>query len=172
MRLRFVIFILLPLTAAVTALLYQPISVAYFKATEPYFRCPIDIPIDKLIVRNDSFGDGEYGAKRRNGRIHAGVDVFAPIGTPVYAAKSGLAFFGNIPTGYGKYVMIYHPDGYQSIYGHLLNWNGKAAKSVHRGELIGFVGKTGNAQNKIIQPHLHFEIRKDGEPQEPLKLIK
>ncbi|MFA6142218.1 MAG: M23 family metallopeptidase [Candidatus Omnitrophota bacterium] len=172
MRSFFVIFILLLLTVATTVLLYQPVSVLYFKTTESYFRSPIDSPVNKLVVRNDSFGDGDYGAKRRNGRVHAGVDIFAPIGAPVYAARSGLAFFGNVPTGYGKYVMIYHPDGCQSIYGHLLNWNGKGVKNVHRGELIGFVGKTGNAQNKLIQPHLHFEIRKDGEPQEPLKLMK
>ena len=172
MKLRFVIFIILPLTVLATVLLYQPVSVIYFKITEPYFRSPLDISVDKLTIRNDSHGDGEYGAKRRNGRSHAGVDIFAPIGAPVYAARSGLAFFGNVPTGYGKYVMIYHPDGYQSIYGHLLNWNGKAAKKVRRGELIGFVGKTGNAANKLIQPHLHFEIRKDGEPQEPLKLMR
>ena len=68
--------------------------------------------------------------------------------------------------------MIYHPDGCLTYYGHLSEWAAPAAKHVRKGELIGYVGKTGNAASKSMQPHLHFEIRKSGEPQDPRRLMK
>ncbi len=160
------------LTAVITVLLYQPLSIAVYKITEPRFNCPVSIEWSKLTIRNDALGDGEFGAKRKNGRSHSGIDVQVPIGTPVYASKSGMAFCGNVPTGYGRYVMIYHPDGFQTFYGHLTNWAIPPIKKVRKGELIGFAGKTGNASSKLIQPHLHFEIRKNGEPQDPFQLMK
>lgn len=171
MKKRLVAFVVV-LTAISTVILYQPVSVAFFKITEPNFAYPVKAEPGKLTIRNDAMGDGDFGTKRRNGRTHSGVDILAVVGTPVYASRSGFAFFGNVPTGYGKYVMIYHPDGTQTFYGHLSDWNGRIPRTVRRGELIGFVGKTGNAANKLIQPHLHFEIRKDGEPVDPRDLMK
>lgn len=159
-------------TAAATALLYEPVSLAVYKMREPYFGLPVKFGTSGPIIRNDVAGDGEYGAKRRNGRSHSGIDILSPVGTPVYAAKSGMAFKGYVPTGYGRYVMIYHPDGFQTLYGHLSNWAFYAPQKVSKGDLIGFVGKTGNAGGKAVQPHLHFEIRKDGDPQDPQSLIR
>lgn len=169
-------FILAVGTALVASLLtyifYSNISVFIFKTTEPYFVCPVKSGSGKLVVRNDVFGDGEFGTKRSNGRSHSGIDIESPVGTPVYAARSGIVFCGNVPTGYGKYIMIYHPDGYQSFYGHLSGFSVYSTKKVSRGDIIGFVGKTGNASNRNMQPHLHFEIRKDGEPQDPRSLMR
>lgn len=173
MKYRHVIFIVIPLTILLTIVLYKPVSVIYFKITEPFFSNPVKIdPNNRLNIRNDALGGGHYGAKRRNGRRHSGIDIQSPVGTPVYASRSGIAFFGNVPTGYGKYVTIYHPDGYQSFYAHLSDWRGRGVREVHKGELIGFVGKTGNASSKLMQPHLHFEIRRDGEPVDPAGLMK
>jgi len=155
-----------------TALLYKPFGVFAYKIREPYFLSPIKMHESDIVIRNDSAGDGAYGAKRRGGRSHSGVDILAPLNTPVYAAKSGLAFRGYVPTGYGKYVMIYHPDGYQTFYAHLSEWACPPVKEIKRGELIGYVGKTGNASSKRVLPHLHFEIRKDGAPRDPGKLMK
>ena len=160
------------LASIVTAILCNPVSVILFHLTEPNFACPIKAEAGRIVIRNDTRGDGDFGAKRRNGRSHSGIDILAPVGTPVYASKSGIAFCGNVPTGYGKYVMIYHPDGFQTMYGHLSDWCVESTKKVHRGDIIGFVGKTGNASYKDVEPHLHFEIRKDGEPQDPRGLIK
>ncbi|MDD5422388.1 MAG: M23 family metallopeptidase [Candidatus Omnitrophica bacterium] len=143
-----------------------------YKIVEPNFSCPIKTTGKNLVIRNDAKGDGEFGAKRRNGRTHSGIDISAGVGTPVYASRSGLLFCGNVPTGYGKYVMIYHPDGYQTIYGHLSDWSEYSVRKARRGEIIGFVGKTGNAAGKAIQPHLHFEIKKDGAAQDPRGLMK
>lgn len=163
------VIIAIALTALVTALTFNPLSIAVFKLTEPYFMYPVK---GQAVIRNDSFGDGNFGAKRNGGRTHTGIDILAPVGTPVYAAKSGIAFCGNVPTGYGKYVMIYHPDGLQTMYGHLSEQSAYSGKKVRRGELIGLVGKTGNASNTYMKPHLHFEIRSRGEPVDPQKLMR
>lgn len=163
------IVITIALTALITALAFNPISLALFKLSEPYFRYPVK---GQIIIRNDSYGDGEFGAKRNGGRTHTGIDILAPVGEPVYAARSGIAFCGNVPTGYGKYVMIYHPDGLQTMYGHLSEQSVYSGKKVRRGELIGLIGKTGNAGNTYMQPHLHFEIRSRGGAIDPQKLMR
>jgi Membrane proteins related to metalloendopeptidases len=163
---------ILTVTVSVTVFLYKPVSILIYKVREPYFLRPIISGSPQIIVRNDAHGSGEFGTKRRNGRTHSGIDMLAPVGTPVYAAKSGIAFRGEVPTGYGKYIMIYQPDGYQTYYGHLSDWVANTTKYVRRGELIGYVGKTGNAASKSMQPHLHFEIRLDGKPQDPHGLMK
>jgi len=156
----------------ITLALSGPVSLALYRIREPYFRYPVDMGQKGIIIRNDGHGGGEFGSKRRNGRSHAGIDIQVPVGTPVRAAKSGIAFCLNVPTGYGKYVMIYHPDGCQTIYGHLSNWNVYSTQHVRRGEIIGFTGKTGNANSKSIEPHLHFEIQKAGVAQDPRGMIK
>jgi murein DD-endopeptidase MepM/ murein hydrolase activator NlpD len=156
-------------TALLTALAYNPASVALFKLTEPYFKYPVK---GQIVIRNDSFGEGDFGAKRRGGRSHAGIDILAEEGSDVYAAKSGIVSCGNVPTGYGKYVMILHPDGLQTMYGHLSEQTVYSGKRVRRGELIGRVGKTGNADNKFMQPHLHFEIRSRDGAIDPRGLVR
>jgi len=155
------------ITATATIFLYEPASVLIFKITEPSFGSPIKSASGHLTVRHDAFGNGDFGARRNGGRTHSGVDISAEVGTPVYASKSGIVFRGNVPTGYGKYVLIYQPDGIQTMYGHLSDWAVNTGKKVRKGDLIGFVGKTGNAANKKMQPHLHFEIRADGSPIDP-----
>lgn len=159
-------------SVAATVLIYKPITLVVYRLQEPYFSRPLNIGSAQIIVRNDAHGDGGFGSKRRNGRTHSGIDMLAPVGTPVYASKSGIAFKGEVPTGYGKYVMIYHPDGFQTYYGHLSEWAVQSTQYVKRGELIGYVGKTGNAASKSMQSHLHFEIRKNGEPINPKGLMR
>ena len=160
------------ISVAATALIYKPTSLLIFKLKEPYFKCPLNLGSSQIAIRHDARGNGEFGSSRRNGRTHTGIDILAPVGAPVYAAKSGIAFTGEVPTGYGKYVMIYHPDGYQTYYGHLSDWEVKSTRYVRQGELIGRVGKSGNAASRSMQPHLHFEIRENGEPQNPRGLMK
>ena len=170
---RSITLIAIPVTAIITAMAYEPVSIAIYKIAEPHFACPLNTDPKCIAIRSDALGGGEFGAKRRNGHPHAGIDIQAPVNTPVYASKSGIAFCGNVPTGYGKYVMIYHPDGFVTMYSHLSNWTVRSTQRVRKGQLIGFVGKTGNSASKYIQPHLHFEIRKDGtEPQDPKALMK
>lgn len=168
MRSFLLILITALITAVATAFLYTPVSVLIFKVTEPSFGYPIKNGAGQMTIRNDVFGKGDYGAKRNGGRSHSGIDIAAEMNAPVYASRSGIVFRGNVPTGYGKYILLYHPDGTQTLYGHLSNWAVNTGKTVRKGELIGFVGKTGNAANKNMVPHLHFEIRSDGDPVDPI----
>jgi len=150
------------LTAVVTASAYTPVSTLLYRISEPRYLCPISTGSHAIRIRNDACGSGTFGASRSGNRRHTGLDIAAAVGTPVRAAKSGVAFCGKVPTGYGKYVMIYHPDGAQTVYAHLSHYAVFSTKKVRRGEVIGYVGTSGNARDGRMQPHLHFEIREDG----------
>ena len=78
----------------------------------------------------------------------------------------------NKKTGSGNYVIIRHPGNISTLYGHLLEVYVKKNNLVRQGEVIGSVGKTGNANYADIQPHLHFEVRKNGIPQDPLEYLE
>ena len=174
MRSRVSFILTVIITAVISIALYRPVSVLVFRVAEPYYGFPVKAGATggKFVIRNDALGDGDFGTKRSGGRSHTGIDIQAAVGTPVYASKSGIAFCGNVPTGYGRYVMIYHPDGTQTMYGHLSNWAVGSTQQVRKGEMIGYVGKTGNAASRMMQPHLHFEIRIDGEPVAPQPLMR
>jgi murein DD-endopeptidase MepM/ murein hydrolase activator NlpD len=160
------------LSSLLTAILFQPVSLAVFKLREPYFKYPIKTADGTLTIREDELGSGEYGSKRAGGRAHDGIDILADEGTPVCAAKSGIAFRLTVPTGYGKYVMIYHPDRTQSLYSHLKDYNVISTQNVRQGDVIGFVGKTGNAGAAMMHAHLHFEIRKNAVCVDPKPLMR
>lgn len=123
------------------------------------FICPL-----KSYTRISS----EYGWRKNPvsgvNKLHAGIDVAAPAGTPIYAAASGyVQTAGWSSGGYGNYVIIYHgkmSDGtaYSTLYGHMKSVATSAGKYVKQGELIGYVGSTGNSTGN----HLHLEVWKGG----------
>lgn len=160
------VLILVILIAILAALLYRPVSILIFHMSEPTFICPIELK-EGLKIRKDDYGSGEFEAKRRGGRAHSGVDIEAPVGTPVLAAKSGRAYPKRNP-GMGTYVVVRHIDGSSTVYGHLSKAHVRGGQRVKRGDIIGEVGKTGNAWNPAMLPHLHFEIRLNDEPVDPL----
>ena len=110
----------------------------------------------------------EYGWRKNPvsgvNKLHAGTDFAAPGGTPIYAAASGyVQVAGWSSGGYGNYVIIYHgkmSDGnsYTTLYGHMRSVATSAGKYVQQGELIGYVGSTGNSTGN----HLHLEVWKGG----------
>jgi lipoprotein NlpD len=94
----------------------------------------------------------------RHGRQHAGIDISAPSGSPVYAARDGeVAYSGHKFRGYGNVVMIDHGDGFTTVYAHNLANLVREGESVVRGQIIARVGATGNATGA----HCHFEIRNE-----------
>ncbi|MFH0922908.1 MAG: M23 family metallopeptidase [Candidatus Micrarchaeota archaeon] len=104
------------------------------------------------------------------GRSHAGVDLFASRGIPVKAAAAGVAYKHlTNPTGYGIAVYVNHADGSQTRYAHLNSISIENGQRVSQGQVIGTVGNTGNA--RTTPPHLHFEIRKNGNAVNPASLI-
>ena len=126
------------------------------------FISPIELKNGSVPIRHDSRGQGDFAAPRRGRRIHQGIDILAEVGTPVMAVKSGRVYSKNQPRGMGKYIEIVHLDGLVTLYAHLSEVAVKSGQKVKQGAIIGYVGKTGNAQYKNIQAHLHFEIRKNG----------
>lgn len=125
----------------------------------------------KVPIRKDGYGNGHFGTPRKGKRVHKGIDIHAPLYSEVRASKGGRAKVHFQKNGMGKYVVIIHPEGYVTLYGHLAKFSVKDNKRVRQGEVIGHVGKTGNAQYEKIKPHLHFEIRKRGEYIDPLLFI-
>jgi murein DD-endopeptidase MepM/ murein hydrolase activator NlpD len=95
---------------------------------------------------------------------HTGLDIVGPAGTPVFAAASGIArtFPGGV--GYGNYVIVVHSDQYATLYGHLTAFTVHDGDVVKKGDVIGLEGSTGFSTG----PHLHFEIRQNGEYVDPL----
>ena len=157
--------LLLLLIALILSVYYIHDRVFYRDEVE--FLSPLEL--SEPMIRNDKWGDGHFGAKRKKGRTHKGVDILAPAGTPVRAMKSGWAVAKFDFNGYGNYVVIYHRGPFSSRYGHLEAAKMRWIKKVRQGDIIGWVGTTGNARYRGIKPHLHFEIRKDGVAVDPMK---
>lgn len=109
-------------------------------------------------IRHDPF-TGEAG-------YHPGIDIAAPIGSPVKAAKEGRVEFTGWYGGYGKCIIIKHQLGFETVYGHLSSIKVKKDDWVKIGQFIGRVGNTGYSTGA----HLHFEIRKFGRPTNPIRL--
>jgi murein DD-endopeptidase MepM/ murein hydrolase activator NlpD len=108
------------------------------------------------------FGFTRTGELRR--RRHRGIDIGAPEGSPIVAARGGLVVVSdNFITGYGNMVMILHPDGDATFYAHCRATFVAAGEIVERGQRIGEVGRTGFAGGS----HLHFELRHNGASRDP-----
>jgi len=136
-----------------------------------YFLCPIEYKRG-IIIRNDNRGDGIFAANRSGRRIHQGVDLWANIGIPVLASRSGRVIAAKQNHGMGNYVIIQHPGNIATVYGHLSKIEVANNQFVRQGQVVGLVGKTGNANFCDIQPHLHFEVRKNNIPQDPMEYLE
>jgi murein DD-endopeptidase MepM/ murein hydrolase activator NlpD len=106
---------------------------------------------------------------QRYHEYHPAVDIAAPEGTPIKAADSGyVAVVGRSDYGYGRYVLIDHGNGYQTLYGHFSVIFVKIGQSVGKGQTIGLCGSTG----KSTGPHVHFEIKLNGVRRNPMIYLK
>jgi murein DD-endopeptidase MepM/ murein hydrolase activator NlpD len=103
----------------------------------------------------------------RWGALHAGLDIANGVGTPIRAAKSGTIILAGWNGGYGNCIVIDHGGGFSTLYGHMSRLRAGEGQSVKQGELIGDMGSTGNSTG----PHLHFETRVNGNPQDPTRYL-
>jgi murein DD-endopeptidase MepM/ murein hydrolase activator NlpD len=100
----------------------------------------------------------------RFARVHQGVDFGASWGSPVVAAADGIVSGAEWSGGYGRQVRLAHSGGTVTSYSHLSGFAVGPGTYVRRGDVIGYVGSSGLSTG----PHLHFEVRKDGRPVDPL----
>ena len=101
---------------------------------------------------------------QRWGRLHAGVDISAPSGTPIRAADSGRVVLLGWTGGYGNYTCVQHTSSMSTCYAHQSAYRTSNGASVRQGQVIGAVGNTGNSTGA----HLHFEVRINGSPVDPM----
>ncbi len=100
--------------------------------------------------------------------FHSGVDLAAPYGTVIMASDTGRVIFNGWYGGYGKVVIVDHGMNYSTLYAHLSRATASKGRTIIKGETIGFEGQTGYSTG----PHLHFEVRKSGRPQNPLNYLR
>ncbi len=126
------------------------------------FQMPADGRITSSFGRRRNPFDGSFSS------FHNGVDIGLNLGAPFVAAREGVVIFAQRMGGYGNCIFIRHSDGYVSVYAHGKKMMVRRGDVVQRGQLIGYVGRTGNATG----PHLHFEVRRWKKAMNPMTAIK
>jgi len=123
------------------------------------FRWPLDA--GGFVTR----GEVKPGAQAE---AHSGIDIAVPLGTPVRAAGGAVVEKAGTDSAYGLFVLLQHPGRYESLYGHASRLLVREGDSVQAGQVIALSGSSGHS----TAPHLHFEIRQDGKPLDPLTMVK
>lgn len=126
------------------------------------------IPAVAPVRISESAISSGYGYRRNpvlgTTRFHAGLDLSARVGTPVYATADGTVYVAERKEAYGNCVEINHGYNYLTRYAHLDQIKVHKGDNIKRGDLIGYVGNTGSS----VSPHLHYEVRFKGQPQNPI----
>ncbi|PYP74568.1 MAG: hypothetical protein DMD41_01165 [Gemmatimonadetes bacterium] len=99
---------------------------------------------------------------------HPGIDIAVPVGTAVRAAGGGTVAAAGIDPDYGLYVLLRHPEGYETMYGHASRLLVSEGEQVQAGRVIALTGNSGRS----TAPHLHFEIRREGRSLDPLTVVR
>jgi murein DD-endopeptidase MepM/ murein hydrolase activator NlpD len=103
----------------------------------------------------------------RWGRMHTGIDIDGTTGQPIVASKAGRVILAQYYSGYGNAVIIDHGGGIATLYAHMSRFNTSVGSIVSQGQVVGYVGCTGSCTGD----HLHFEVRVNGEPVDPLNYL-
>ncbi len=131
-------------------------------------------PLKKMFLRTpvkigkmtSSYSFRRFHPVSKRYKAHTGIDYGAPTGTPIFATANGKVSFAGWKSGYGKLMIVKHPNGYQTYYGHCSRLLMKPGQLVEQGQAIARVGQTGVATG----PHVHYEVRVSGAPIDPNKV--
>ena len=140
---------------------------------------PVDwnsVPVDSVVIPDwasaDTWGTrpipavlpvAEFAVSRSFSAEHPGIDLAAQTGITVRAAADGVVSGRGTDSVFGRYLLLEHPGGYETYYGHLDRWRAEQDDSVRAGQAIGTVGSSGRSS----APHLHFEVIKNGVRRNP-----
>ena len=126
---------------------------------------PAIMPVSNKDLKKTASGYGTridpiYGTTK----FHAGMDFTGTIGTPIYATGNGVVIESKFDKGYGRHVVIDHGFSYKTLYAHMDKILAKKGQKIKRGDVIGYLGNTGLSTG----PHLHYEVRKNDKPIDPI----
>ena len=153
-----------PLPDALQRRLARRRSTRIAKAPRGLFGKPVSVP--GALVVSAGYGprispiDGQP-------QTHVGLDIVAPWGTPVLAARDGVVSDAGFRGGYGNLIILQHANGFETRYGHMSDYVVKEGERVTEGQVIGHVGSTGDSTSF----HLHFEVRQGGTPRDPRRYL-
>jgi murein DD-endopeptidase MepM/ murein hydrolase activator NlpD len=125
---------------------------------------PAILPVSLNATHITSFFGWRKDPLNHENRFHRGIDFGGAVGTPVHATGNGVVENCDIGSGYGRRIVINHGFHYKTLYGHLDKINVTKGQKVKRGDVIGLLGGTG----RVSGPHLHYEVRKNGERINPI----
>ena len=138
----------------------------YETDASPPTHWPLDV---QGFVTRGRVGTGTgTGSAGEGGETHEGIDIAVPIGTPVRASGGGTVEAAGTDPDYGLYTLLRHPGGYESMYGHASRLLVQKGEQVSAGQVIALTGSSGRS----TAPHLHFEIRRQGQSLDPLAFVK
>ncbi|MEN9919744.1 MAG: hypothetical protein RL662_2180 [Bacteroidota bacterium] len=136
------------------------------KEADIYNFLPIGKPIFQEYRISSVYGN-RYHPVDKIYKFHTGIDFSSDYANKIHSTAKGKVIFAGYKGGYGKCVIIEHNYGYSTLYAHLTLYYTKIGKNVSKGQVIGFVGSTGKSTGN----HLHYEIRKNDKPINPIKWV-
>ncbi|WP_164914074.1 M23/M56 family metallopeptidase [Aquimarina sediminis] len=131
---------------------------------------PSIFPVQNGSIKDitSTYGPSAKRPKMSTEKNHGGIDIKAKIGTPVIATADGVISKASLEGNWGNLIVISHPDGYETWYAHLQSFNCKETQDIKKGEVIGYVGNTGLSSG----PHLHYEVKLNGNRVNPINYIQ
>lgn len=139
----------------------------YDETGQPLKKMFLRIPV-KFGRMTSSYSVRRFHPVSKRYKAHLGIDYGAATGTPIFATANGQVTFSGWKSGYGKVIVVKHPNGYETYYGHCSRLLKKRGQLVDQGEVIAHVGQTGLATG----PHVHYEVRVNGKAINPNNVKK
>ncbi len=175
LKAKFTYLLFLPVCAFLVSAFTKPTFnnnpvIKTFKLAEFEGTPPALFPVKNATKKDITAFFGEQGqhSKTNVDIIHTGIDIKAKLGTPVLASADGIISKASMEGDWGNLVVITHTNGYETWYAHLSGFKAKENQEVKKGDLIGYVGNTGRSSG----PHLHYEVKHNGQHVNPLDYIE